>query len=499
MNNPFAEEENVWGESSNTAPNPTASVLFSANDNPYASAYGGFDNAFKEDGDEDDNGIEDNDKTVNKKTALEDVDFNESSKLTENAFLQDDDFDNNKIFSELGATMKSVTLDHAQATDPFQTKIAGDDDESKNEHEEELLKNAEVERLKEKQKQLLSSLIPEEDKLLTDSILSDAPKANENLFLTREIDNGPLGDVFALSQKQDPVSVVKANNTHPQNVVSPNKKKRLLRPRRGTRGKGKATVPSAVPNQTDSSDPLSINLSKANLSNSGKNASKDGSKKDNILKTVNEPLFGLKSPLSLSSSDSLKPNLSPKDQKSDLIIETPKEQQFDIAVGDPIKIGDLASAHIVYTITTKTKSDLLKAHEVSVTRRYRDFLWLYEQLLNNHPGYIIPPPPEKQVYGRFDDKFIENRRIALEKMLIKISKVPVLQKDYDFIIFLQSDNFAADSKERESLVYHGNGNADTSDSASSADFSVSSMVNSTATANQSGGFFSSIVGFNAPN
>ncbi|GMG56241.1 unnamed protein product [Ambrosiozyma monospora] len=314
--------------------------------------------------------------------------------------------------------------------------------------------------------------------------------------MRREIDNGPLGDVFALSQKQDAVSIVKANNTNPQNVVSPNKKKRLLRPRRGTRGK--ASIPSAVPSQTDSSDPLSMNLSKANPLDSSKSASKDGSKKDSILKTVNEPLFGLKSPLSLSSSDSLKPNLSPKDQKSDLVIKTPKEQQFDIAVGDPIKIGDLASAHIVYTITTKTKSDLLKSQEVSVTRRYRDFLWLYEQLLNNHPGYIIPPPPEKQVYGRFDDKFIENRRIALEKMLIKISKVPVLQKDYDFIIFLQSDNFAADSKERESLVYHGNGNADTSDSASSTDFSVSSMVNSTAAANQSGGFFSSIVGFNAP-
>ncbi|GMG33178.1 unnamed protein product [Ambrosiozyma monospora] len=194
MNNPFAEEENVWGESSNTNPNPTASVLFSANDNPYASAYGGFDNVFKDDNEDDDNGNEEHDKTDNKKPTLEDVDFNQSNNLTGNAFMQDD-FDNNKIFSELGATMKSVTLEQTQATDPFQSKIAGDDDQSRNEQEEELLKNAEVERLKEKQKQLLSSLIPEEDKLLTDSILSDAPKANENLFLTREIDNGPLGDV----------------------------------------------------------------------------------------------------------------------------------------------------------------------------------------------------------------------------------------------------------------------------------------------------------------
>ncbi|OBA17804.1 uncharacterized protein OGAPODRAFT_46669, partial [Ogataea polymorpha] len=133
---------------------------------------------------------------------------------------------------------------------------------------------------------------------------------------------------------------------------------------------------------------------------------------------------------------------------------------FEIIVGDPIKVGELTNAHIVYSITTKTKSSLLKSETTTVTRRYRDFLWLYNQLMNNHPGYIIPPPPEKQAYGRFDEKFIENRRLALEKMLNKIARVSVFQKDYDFIVFLQSERFAAESKEREFLYYHGGSSGD---------------------------------------
>lgn len=36
-------------------------------------------------------------------------------------------------------------------------------------------------------------------------------------------------------------------------------------------------------------------------------------------------------------------------------------------------------------------------------------------LVETHPGLIVPPLPEKQVIGRFEDDFIEYRMRALER------------------------------------------------------------------------------------
>lgn len=122
-------------------------------------------------------------------------------------------------------------------------------------------------------------------------------------------------------------------------------------------------------------------------------------------------------------------------------------EEFDISVGDPIKISDLTSAHTVYTVTTKTSSPNFSKSETSVTRRYRDFRWVFHALEDNNPGIIIPPPPEKQAVGRFDDDFVEARRAALENMLKKIAKHHVLQNDPDFKIFLESETFSIDIKQ----------------------------------------------------
>lgn len=129
----------------------------------------------------------------------------------------------------------------------------------------------------------------------------------------------------------------------------------------------------------------------------------------------------------------------------------PAKETFTISVGDPIKVGDLTSAHIVYTVHTKTSSPNFSKKEASVTRRYRDFRWVYHALENNNPGFIVPPPPEKQAVGRFNEDFVESRRSALERMLTKIARHPVLQNDPDFRIFLESDSFSADIKSKQ---YH---------------------------------------------
>ena len=57
---------------------------------------------------------------------------------------------------------------------------------------------------------------------------------------------------------------------------------------------------------------------------------------------------------------------------------------------------------------------------------------------------MVPPVPEKNPFGRFDDQFVRQRRLALEKCIQKIANHPVLGKDSDLRMFLESDSFALD-------------------------------------------------------
>jgi sorting nexin-1/2 len=76
-------------------------------------------------------------------------------------------------------------------------------------------------------------------------------------------------------------------------------------------------------------------------------------------------------------------------------------------------------------------------------------VWLYNALNNNNPGIVVPPPPEKQQLGRFQEEFVEARRAALERMLNKIAQHPLLQRDVDFKLFIESEAFNVDVKQRE--------------------------------------------------
>ncbi|ANB11479.1 Vps5p [Sugiyamaella lignohabitans] len=122
--------------------------------------------------------------------------------------------------------------------------------------------------------------------------------------------------------------------------------------------------------------------------------------------------------------------------------------EFQITVGDPIKVGDITSAHTVYTVHCKTTSPNFSKSETAVTRRYRDFRWVFHALEHNNPGVIIPPPPDKQAVGRFNEDFVEQRRAALENMLKKMAAHPILKNDPDLRLFLESEAFSNDIKNR---------------------------------------------------
>ncbi|KAL7423001.1 Vacuolar protein sorting-associated protein vps5 [Cryptotrichosporon argae] len=121
---------------------------------------------------------------------------------------------------------------------------------------------------------------------------------------------------------------------------------------------------------------------------------------------------------------------------------------FQITVGDPTKVGDPVRGHVVYTVRTRTTSPHYRRGDMAVLRRFSDFLWLFEALTFNNPGVIVPPVPDKHAFGRFQETFIETRRAALERSLGKITNHPILQLDPDLRLFLESDSFVQESKQR---------------------------------------------------
>ncbi|CAF0776928.1 unnamed protein product [Rotaria sp. Silwood1] len=65
-----------------------------------------------------------------------------------------------------------------------------------------------------------------------------------------------------------------------------------------------------------------------------------------------------------------------------------------------------------------------------VCRRYKQFDWLHEQLVNKFRFVCIPPLPGKQIAGRFEQEFVEERRRQLELWLNRVCRHPVLCATY---------------------------------------------------------------------
>ncbi|XP_048099811.1 sorting nexin-2 isoform X1 [Alosa alosa] len=121
-----------------------------------------------------------------------------------------------------------------------------------------------------------------------------------------------------------------------------------------------------------------------------------------------------------------------------------------ISVSDPEKVGDGMNAYMAYKVTTKTSLRMFNRNEFSVKRRFSDFLGLHSKLASKylHIGYIVPPAPEKSIVGMTkvkvgkDDssstEFVEKRRSALERYLMRTVKHPILLKDPDVQQFLEN-------------------------------------------------------------
>jgi len=123
-------------------------------------------------------------------------------------------------------------------------------------------------------------------------------------------------------------------------------------------------------------------------------------------------------------------------------MEEPKTQSiFEIKVRSSSKVGEgTMSAHIEYKLDVKTSLASYKSSSFTVIRRYSDFVWLRDKLLEQHKGYLVPPLPEKAILNRFNSEFVEYRRRELERFLARVVEHPVLQASSVLQSFLQSES-----------------------------------------------------------
>eukprot|EP01031_Cornospumella_fuschlensis_P036363 gene36363-44111_t len=120
---------------------------------------------------------------------------------------------------------------------------------------------------------------------------------------------------------------------------------------------------------------------------------------------------------------------------------------FAVTVGEPTKHIDKYQQH--YKIESKGSRPGFVGGTFVVDRRYSDFSWLVGQLSSQHPGVIVPPIPEKQAVGRFSAEFVESRRRALEKFLVRVLEHSELGRSHWLVLFLQANEDALNRAKEE--------------------------------------------------
>lgn len=125
-------------------------------------------------------------------------------------------------------------------------------------------------------------------------------------------------------------------------------------------------------------------------------------------------------------------------------------REATISVDSPVLITSGwwgSSSYYIYTITTRVSGKIF-----TVKRRFSDLDWMHNQLLTKYKGFIIPSRPEKKVLGNNEEKFVEERRVSMEKYLNIIAKHPILCNSFAFKTFTQTPNEKFD---REKLNAEG--------------------------------------------
>lgn len=110
----------------------------------------------------------------------------------------------------------------------------------------------------------------------------------------------------------------------------------------------------------------------------------------------------------------------------------------------------LSGAYTVYSVTSVFSPDDAGVDDggarpaspvrITVHRRFSHFVALHTALGRRLPGIALPPLPEKQYAGRFNDDFVEARRGDLQRYLSRIVRHPVARYAEILTFFLGCEN-----------------------------------------------------------
>ncbi|XP_069980693.1 sorting nexin lst-4 isoform X1 [Penaeus vannamei] len=113
----------------------------------------------------------------------------------------------------------------------------------------------------------------------------------------------------------------------------------------------------------------------------------------------------------------------------------PNPHEFTCAISSPKKESKFhgMKSFIAYTVMPSFSS-------TSVSRRYKHFDWIQARLSEKFPLIPIPPLPEKQISGRFEEDLIEYRMTMLQSWIDRICRHPVVAQCEVFHHFVTCPN-----------------------------------------------------------
>lgn len=117
----------------------------------------------------------------------------------------------------------------------------------------------------------------------------------------------------------------------------------------------------------------------------------------------------------------------------------------DVAVRDPINQGEGRNMHVTY---------LVVSGGIEVRRRYSDFQWLYQRILTEAPGAIMPIIPHKRTAligeAKYSQQFVEERRRNLEVFMKGVFQIPHIQTlSPSLVVFLSAPDEQLDSAKKQ--------------------------------------------------
>ena len=116
----------------------------------------------------------------------------------------------------------------------------------------------------------------------------------------------------------------------------------------------------------------------------------------------------------------------------------------DVDVSSPINSGEGRNIHVTYLVTTGG---------IEVRRRYSDFQWLYNRLLIEVPGALVPIIPHKHTAFlgevQYSEAFTEERKINLRRFMKGVFQIPQVKKDSPSLkVFLITPDEKLDATKR---------------------------------------------------